>query len=222
MRSTHSLHLYDFEGHGLSPTSPLSEITIESLNDNLHGIFQQAKIATGAALFAHSMGCPVAVRFALKHPALVSKLVLLGPPPSLLPEAGSKGSHDRAALVRSKGMAAVVDAVAAEGTSEKTKKNNLVALTAVRLSLLGQDPEGYAKACAALAKSADLMLDFDKVEAETLIITGARDKISPPELCKKFGGELQNCKGVHVLEDVGHWHVFEDAVGVAKAVGGFL
>ena len=222
MKSSHSLHLYDFEGHGLSPTSPLSEITIESLTEDLKGIFDHAKITSGAILFAHSMGCLVAVQLAFKYPDLVSILILVGPPPSPLPEAGSKGSHDRAALVRRKGMTAVVDAVATAGTSEKTKKSNPVALTAVRLSLLGQDPEGYAKACSALGKSSALTLDFSRIQAETLIITGAEDKISPPELCEKYQAQLGNGKGVHVLQHVGHWHLFEDAAGVTKAVSEFL
>lgn len=222
LRSSHALHLYDFEGHGLSPTSPLSEITIESLADDLKGVFDFAKVSGGATIFAHSMGCLVAVQFALQHPNLVSKLILVGPPPSPLPEAGSKGSHDRAALVRSKGMAAMVDTVATAGTSEKTKKDNPVALTAVRLSLLGQDPEGYAKACSALAKSVNSTLDFSKIQAQTTIITGSEDKISPPQLCEKYQFQLKNCKGVHVLQDVGHWHLFEDAAGVSKSAQGAL
>lgn len=222
LKSSHALHLYDFEGHGLSPTSPLSEITIDSLADDLKAIFEHAKITSGATLFAHSMGCLVAIQLALKHPKLVSKLVLLGPPPSPLPEAGSKGSHERAALVRSKGMATVVDTVVAAGTSERTKTSNVVALTAVRLSLLSQDPEGYAKACSALAKSAGLTLDFSRVQAETLMVTGSEDAISPPALCEKYESQLKECKGVHVLRDVGHWHVFEDVGGVAEAVKGML
>lgn len=222
MRSSHALHLYDFEGHGLSPTSPLSEITIDSLADDLKGVFDHGEISNGATLFAHSMGCLVAVQFALKYPQLLKKLVLVGPPASPFPEAGSKGSHERAAVVRGKGMAAVVDAVATAGTSEKTKRSNPVALTAVRLSLLGQDPEGYAKACAALAKSVNLTLDFSTVEAATLIITGSEDKISPPQLCEKYQGQLKSCEGVHVLEHVGHWTCLEDVSGVTKAVQGFL
>lgn len=222
MRSSHSLRLYDFEGHGLSPTSTLSEITIESLADDLKGLFDHTKVSDGVTLFAHSMGCLVAVQFAIKYPKLVSKLVLVGPPPSPLPEAGSKGSHDRAALVRSKGMAAVVDAVSTGGTSEQTQKKNPVALTAVRLSLLSQDPEGYAKACSALAKTKDLTLDFSQVQAETLIITGFEDKISPPGLCEGYKAKLKNCKEVFVLPETGHWHLFEDVVGMHKAVSSFL
>ena len=222
LSSTHALHLFDFEGHGLSPTSPLSELTLESLADDIKGLFDHAGISEGAVLFAHSLGCLIAVQFVLKYPGLVSKLILIGPPPSPLPEAGSKGSYARAALARSKGMAAVVDAVASAGVSEKTKTERPVSVTAVRLSLLGQDPEGYAKACAALAKSTSTSLDFSSVSADTLIITGSEDKVSPPQLCKKYKGQLPKCKGVEVLQDVGHWHVFEDPKGVAAALSQIL
>ena len=222
LNSTYALHLYDFEGHGLSPTSPLSELTLESLADDLKGLFDHIGIREGAALFAHSLGCLIAVQFVLKYPGLVSKLILAGPPPSPLPEAGSKGSYARATLVRSKGMTAVVDAVVTAGVSEKTKKSKPLSVTAVRLSLLGQDPEGYAKACSALAKSSNTSLDFSRISADTLIITGSEDKVSPPQLCEKYKDELQKCKGLEILQDVGHWHVFEDPDGVAAALSHIL
>jgi pimeloyl-ACP methyl ester carboxylesterase len=119
-------------------------------------------------------------------------------------------------------MAAVVDAVVSAGVSEKTKKDRSVSVTAVRLSLLGQDPEGYAKACSALAKSNNTSLDFSRISTDTVIITGSEDKVSPPQLCEKYKGELQKCKGVEVLQDVGHWHVFEDPKGVAAALSHIL
>jgi 2-keto-4-pentenoate hydratase/2-oxohepta-3-ene-1,7-dioic acid hydratase in catechol pathway/pimeloyl-ACP methyl ester carboxylesterase len=216
--SKYSLHCYDFEGHGLSPTSPLSEITLDSLAEDLHGIFSYAGISKGATLFAHSMGCLIAVNFVLKHPDLVSKLILLGPPPSPLPEGPSKNNFARAELARSKGMIDVVDGIVFAGTAAKTKAERPMAVTAIRLSLLGQDPEGYAKACAALAKSVDVTLDFGKIEAETMIVTGAEDIVSPAELCRKYDGMLKKSMGVKVLEGVGHWHGFEDAAGVAAAV----
>lgn len=221
LNETHNLYQYDFEGHGLSPTSPLSKLSIASLASDVKDLFDHLSIKPGATLFAHSMGCLVAIRFVLDNPSLVSKLILVGPPPSPLPEAGSKGSYARAALARSKGMAAVVDAVASAGTSARTQASNPVAVSAVRLSLLGQDPEGYAKACAALAGATDT-LDVSKIEPRTLIITGSEDKVSPPALCERYGDALPNTTGVEVLADVGHWHVFEDPYGVADAVKAVL
>lgn len=218
---THTLHLFDLEGHGLSPTSALSTLTIESFAADVKGIFDHAGMTSGATLVAHSMGCLVALTFVLKNPGLVSKLILLGPPPNPLPEAASKGSIARAALVREKGMAAVVDAVAAAGTSEATKVNKFVGLAAVRISLLGQDPEAYAKACTALAGATNA-LPLDTVDSETLIVTGNEDKVSPPALCTKYASTIPKSREAVVLDNVGHWHIFEDVHGVANAVKSFI
>lgn len=220
---SHALHLYDFEGHGLSPTSPLSKLTIASLAADLQGVFDHAGVSNVSkpTLVAHSMGCLIAIAFVLANPGLVHKLVLVGPPPSPLPEAGSSASYTRAATARTKGMAAVADAVATAGTSEHTKAANPLALTAVRLSLMGHDPEGYAKACAALAGAVNT-LAIEDVDAETLIVTGSEDKISPQALCEGYAKRLPVSRGVVVLKDVGHWHVFEDCAGVSEAVKSFL
>jgi alpha-beta hydrolase superfamily lysophospholipase len=115
---SHNLHFFDLEGHGLSPTSPLSKLSIESFAGDVKGVFDHAN-NSGATLFAHSMGCLVAVRFVLDNPGLVSRLILVGPPPSPLPAAASTNSHARAHLVRTKGMSAVVDAIVAEGLPDQ-------------------------------------------------------------------------------------------------------
>lgn len=220
LEKSHAVHVFDWEGHGLSPSSPLSKISIQSLAEDLNGVVSKADARSGVTLVAHSMGCLVAMHFALAHPEKVSKLVLLGPPPSPLPEAASTATHARAETVRAKGMHAIVDAVAAAGTSEATKSSNPLAVAAVRMSLLGQDPEGYAKACAALAEAP--ALDFAALQPKTLVITGSEDKVSPPQLCEKYVKDLQGRADLQVLEGVGHWHVFEDAKGTVNAIKGFL
>jgi len=197
-------------------------LSISSFTSDVLGIVRHANIGHDLTVVAHSMGCLVALQFAIEYPELVKTLILMGPPPSPLPKAGSDASHARAKLVREKGMVGVVDAVATAGTSEKTKIGNPMAVTAVRLSLMGQDPEGYAKACSALANSTAVALDIEKVKARTVIITGSEDKVSPPALGEKMKTRMPNCEEVVVLEDVGHWHLFEDTHQVSQAVLRFL
>jgi pimeloyl-ACP methyl ester carboxylesterase len=84
------------------------------------------------------------------------------------------------------------------------------------MSLLGQDPEGYAKACAALAGAHGL--DFAAIQAKTVLITGSEDKVSPVQLCEEYMEQLNGKASLQVLDNVGHWHVFEDLEGVAKIV----
>jgi pimeloyl-ACP methyl ester carboxylesterase len=218
--SSHSIHLFDFEGHGLSPTSPLSVLSIASFAADLKGVFDHAGITSGATLVAHSMGCLIAMSFAISYQDLVKNLVLMGPPPSPLPEAGSKGASARAEKARTQGMFGVATDIATASTSESTKKMNPLAITAIRLSLLGQDPEGYAKACAALA-GATTALEVEKINAKILIITGEDDKVSPPELCSRYTKRLQASDPV-VLQNTGHWHVFESEVALSKVFSQFL
>jgi pimeloyl-ACP methyl ester carboxylesterase len=222
MGSTSALHVADLEGHGMSPTSPLSKLSIDSLASDAYMLSKQAGIHGGLTLIAHSMGCLVALKFVLAHPEVVERLVLMGPPPSPLPEAGSKASAARAALVREKGMLGVVDAVVAAGTSDHSKAKNPVAIAATRLSLMGQDPEGYAKACTALAHSSTDTLDISTLKCPTLIITGSEDRVSPPDICKSMQSKISGCEETVILPQVGHWHIFEDCEGVCLAVTKFL
>lgn len=218
---THRLHMFELEGHGLSRTAPLNVLSIESFAADLNGIFEAGGIPNGATLISHSMGCLVAIRFALEHPEKVSKLVLIGPPPSPLVPETIRVLKERARLARAGGMRALVDEVITTETSEATKTSNPLALTAIRLSLLAQDPECYAKACDALA-NATQSLRVSDIQAHTLIIAGSEDIVSSASLCQKYAESLPQTADLHVLENVGRWHVFEDAAGVASALSSFL
>ncbi|KAJ5713574.1 uncharacterized protein N7483_010755 [Penicillium malachiteum] len=159
------------------------------------------------------MGSLVAVKLALNHPTLVSKLILMGPPP----QPASRGSYSRAALVRKHGMLSVVDTIVQAGTSAHVQLNKPLSIAAVRTSLLSQDAEGYAKACAALAGSAADAMDVRSLQMPVSFVTGAEDKVSLPALCHQYPEETGGGH-VEVLNDVGHWHLFEDVEGAVKAV----
>ncbi|KAK4061702.1 hypothetical protein Trihar35433_9302 [Trichoderma harzianum] len=211
-----TLHLFDFEGHGLSPTHPLSVLTMESLAADLAGVFKHSGISTlcPATLVAHSMGCIIALTFALANPGLVNKLLLLGPPPSPLPEQLRTNTDTRGYIAQTQGMKAVVDAVVFNGTSENTKRTNSVAVTAARLSLLGQEPTSYAKACRALAM-ATAALPVEAITAQTVILTGEEDIVSPPQVVEEYSGRIKGAKAV-MLPNVGHWHTYEDVTAVSE------
>lgn len=217
--------LFDLEGHGLSPTKASSQVTIESYAADLQSLIERKDIMPpGAVLIAHSMGCLVALRFAIRRPELVSTLVLLGPPPSPLPAAAAGAQRQRATAVRQGGMrvSGVADAVAIAGTSSRTKADQPVAYNAVRASLRSQNPEGYAKGCTALAATADDEgLALEKIECPVLIVAGDEDKVSSPQLVEQMKGRMKKAK-VAVLPDVGHWSVFEDSEAVTGAVRKFL
>ncbi|KAI1327591.1 hypothetical protein F5Y16DRAFT_410201 [Xylariaceae sp. FL0255] len=199
LKERYSLHLFDLEGHRLSPTFPLSKLSIGSFAADLKEVFKLGNIPK----------CLVALKFALDHPDKISKLILLRPPPSPLPRSFSGRLYTRADVVRKDGISAVLDAVVDGGTSKRTKSSNPLAIAAIRLSLLGQDGEGYAKGCAALADATGV-LNVSAIKAQTLIITGSEDAVSPPAVCQEFAKAIVNAADEAVLDDVGHWHMFED------------
>lgn len=227
-KEDHALYtsvVFDLEGHGRSPTKATSKLTIQSYAEDIDGLIKALDVPTGdgVTLVAHSMGCLVAQLFAFQHPDIVKRLILLGPPPCPLPAAGAENSIKRAAAVRAEGMRNVAPTVATAGTSEKTKNERPLAYTTVEMSLLSQDPEGYAKGCTALASAKDLTsIDLSRIgqSSKSLIITGEEDKISPPSHVQKLAETMK--AETKVLPDVGHWHVFEDVDGVVGAMKSFL
>ncbi|KAK4693208.1 hypothetical protein P7C71_g4149, partial [Lecanoromycetidae sp. Uapishka_2] len=216
--------LYDLEGHGLTPTKASSRVTIDTLVADLAGIFNLPSLhIESATLVAHSLGALIAMNFALEYPSLVKKLILIGSPPSPLPTDVSNGLYQRAAAVRASGMRAsgAAETMSMAGTSLMTKKTKPLALSAVRASLLSQDPEGYAKGCTALAGTAGTAIEFEKITLPTLIIAGEDDNISSVGWAKAMEGRLPDAK-VEILKGVGHWHCYEDLEGVASAVKSFI
>ncbi|KAM0477758.1 hypothetical protein ACHAPX_005522 [Trichoderma viride] len=214
-----SLHLYDFEGHGLSPTHPLSVLTVDSLAADLAGVFSHAGITRSnpGTLIAQAMGCIVALKLALNNPGLVNRLVLFGPPSFPLSEATRRVLQERGELVCTSGMGAVVDKIVLSSTSEHTKKTNPLAISAIRLSLLGQEPEAFAKALQAFARD-EAPLSVENLDVKTMIVTGSEDKVSSAD---EYARKIKGAELV-ALPNVAQWHVFADLKGVSDSLKSFL
>lgn len=222
----YTLLTYDIEGHGLTPTSAASTVTISSLASDLHELITLESLSlptSNVTIIAHSMGCLVAELFASLHPSLCSRLILLGPPPNPLPAGGVSTSIARAAKVRAEGMTNVAAAITQAATSAKTKESRPLAMAVVQMSLLSQDPEGYAKGCTALASAGALQPGMlEGLQQEVLVVAGEEDKVSPKAYAEKLVEEVLKKGKVQVVPDVGHWHCFEDVEAVSEAVRSFL
>ncbi|KAM0262141.1 hypothetical protein ACHAQJ_001884 [Trichoderma viride] len=214
-----NLHLFDFEGHGLSPTHPLSVLTVDSLVADLAGVFSHAGITESnpGTLIAQAMGCIIALKFALDNPGLVKKLVLLGPPPFPLPGTTRRVLEERSELISTSGMGAVVDQIVQSSTSEFTRRTNPLAISAIRLSLLGQEPEAFAKASSAFARDGTA-LPVENLNVPTMIVTGSEDKVSSVE---EYAEKIKGAETA-VLPNIAQWHVFADVKGVSNSLKSFL
>jgi pimeloyl-ACP methyl ester carboxylesterase len=222
LANSHNVHLLDLEGHGLSPTHPLSVLTIESYTSDVEGVCRHAQVSQSnpAIVVGHSLGCLIAMNFALNNLQLVKKVVLVSPPVSPTPEAAAQGLLERAAIARTKGMTALVDVVADGAISGQQTPTNFIAIAASRLSLLGQDPEGYAKACSAIA-GATTTLKVENLQAETLLICGDADKVTPPAGAEQYAKRIKGSRYIP-LKGCGHRPMFEDLQGLVNTLKDFI
>ena len=128
--------------------------------------------------------------------------------------------------MRSQGVAAVVDSAASSMGSDSLTMLEPLALAARRISLLGQDAEGYAKACTAFGRAEIEGLDTaqrgDEEEGglETKVLT--LEKPGSFDVSSVYGDLLGKGEWTRSEAAGGHWSVFQELDKVAEAVGGFL
>ena len=164
---------------------------------------------------------------------MADRLVLLGPVKTFA-EAGQGALRGRAQTVRAQGLDPVIDQIVrcnrrrgrrlmrgqlAGGLAAKTRGARPLAVAATRLSLAGSPVAGYAAACDALAAAIEPA--YERIRAPTLIVAGREDKTSPATTTAFLERRITGAQVVWV-ENVGHWHVFEDVDGVAAAVRSFF
>ncbi|MGD9988224.1 alpha/beta fold hydrolase [Pseudonocardia sp.] len=215
LAGAHTVVRVDSAGAGRSETA--GAISIESHADDLAAVLDEAGIDS-AAVVAHSMGTLVARVFAARHPQRVTSLTLLGAVREP-PEAGRRAQRDRAATLRAEGTAAVAPGVVANALSETTRTDRPEVAAFVRELVMRQDPEGYARNCEALAAATDPG-PVDPA-LPLLLVTGADDKVGPPEASHDLADAHGNAT-VHVLPGVGHWTALEAAGAVTDHLTKFV
>lgn len=213
----------DSAGAGRSPlTHDIAEDIAEDISitghaDDLAAVLDALGVTT-ASVVGHSAGTLVVRELARRHPAKVSSMVLLGAlrEPA---EAGRQAQRDRAAVLRDKGTAAVAPAVVANALSETTRRDKPEVAAFVRELVMRQDAEGYARNCEALAAATDPGPVAPGLPL--LLITGADDKVGPPEASHEIAQAHREAT-VEILPGVGHWTALEAAAAVTDLLQKFL
>lgn len=205
----------DSAGAGRSPVA--DDISIETHADDVAAVMDALGLES-AAVIGHSMGTLVVRALAARLPGRVTKLVLLGAVAEPA-DATRKAQHDRAAVLREKGTAAVAPGVVANALSETTRRDKPEVAAFVRELIMRQDPEGYARNCEALAAATDPGPIDSAVPL--LLITGTDDKVGPAAVSEQLAVAHGNAV-VEILDGVGHWTALEAAADVTDHIVKFL
>lgn len=91
----------------------------------------------------------------------------------------------------------------------------------IRELIIGQNPQGYAALCRAIAASK--ASDYAAINVPFLLIAGDEDKSATMEGCRHiFDRVFSKNKRMEVLANVGHWHCVEAPEEVGKAMCDFM
>jgi 3-oxoadipate enol-lactonase len=194
---------FDLPGSGRSSRveGPLS---LEKFVEATHRAMAAAGVEK-AHVVAHSMGTIVAAHLAASEPRAVRSLALFGPLVSP-PDQARINIRARAQKVRAEGMQGVADALVQASTSSETKQRRHAAVAFVRESLMGQEPDGYARSCEALAEMQ--AADTSQIDCPTLLVTGDEDVVAPPQSVRMMGEKISGSR-IEVLRGCGHWTPLE-------------
>jgi len=170
---------FELRGHGepgARSAAPAGPYSIADLGADVLGLMRDHGV-TSAAYCGISIGGMTGLWLAANAPERISSLVVCCA--AITPMPSRQAWLDRAALVRSEGMAAISEMVPPRWFTADFIARRPAAVSAVIDMLLGTDPEGYA-GCAEAIADLDLLPALGAIKAPTLVLAGAEDPAAPP------------------------------------------
>ncbi|KXT15489.1 hypothetical protein AC579_3372 [Pseudocercospora musae] len=184
------------------------KLSIEELAEDVVALMDYLKISK-AVVAGHSMGGPMALTVAARHPDRVAGVVAIGPvnPSSVKPEMFTS----RIETVTNHGMEPLANTVPEAATGSKSTP---LMRAMIRELILNQEPKSYASHCDAVVNMKDP--GFEKVKTPVLLLAGKEDQSAPLQGVQYIHDRLGSAeKELKVYDGVGHWHCIEapDLVG---------
>lgn len=204
----------DLRGAGLSEKPP-APFSLDDCADDLAALLEALGI-TRCDVIGAALGCYVGLRLALRHPAMVRRLMVCAVAPDIS-EVAARYVRERAALVRAQGMRVSVDA----SLGNSFPDSHAALRTAYRAAWLGNDPAGYAALSLALAQCGVTAADWGQVRCPVLVASGAGDFLWPPEIGRGVATAIAGAR-FEVLHRAGHFPHLQAPEDVAALAVGFF
>jgi 3-oxoadipate enol-lactonase len=204
---------YDLRGHGASDR-PTGAHTLAKHVADLIGLLTALEVKR-ATFAGHSLGGMIAMELAASHPELVASLVLLDTTASF-PQATRDMFFEFASSASFNGMSAVADTFIDLSFTPQFREANPKMVATVRKGILASDAASFAAAARMVAK-ADLNSRLAQIHCPTLVLVGAQDSLTPPELTKAVATGISGAQ-FQMIPDSGHAAPVEQPAVVTAAL----
>jgi 3-oxoadipate enol-lactonase len=207
---------YEARGHGAPGTqspAPKGPYTIAELGTDVLALAN----SHGIERFAYagiSLGGMTGLWLAANAPERITSLAVCCAALTALPSPQSW--HDRAALVRDRGMDPLADTVVPRWFTPAFFAREPVAVGTVVAMLKGTSPEGYA-GCGEAIAALDLRPLLSSVRAPTLVVSGAEDVAAPPSVGARTARAIQGAR-LTVIQAAAHFAHYEKPGPVTDAL----
>ena len=188
---------YDTRGHGRSPVPP-GPYAVHELADDVLGVVDGLGVDR-FAMVGLSLGGALAQTLAIMRPERLTAAVLCCTVPTF---GGPSTWDERAATVRSSGMAAIAEATRGRWFTDEFRAAHPDEVERHIGLLTSIDPEGYAGCCAALG-GFDVTASLGEITAPVRVVAGVADQVAPPAACERMATAIPGADLV-VLPDTSH------------------
>src|SRR5918992_858747 len=209
----------DLRGFGESDASS-GPATMNRMAEDLAQLLDHLEISR-AVVGGLSMGGYVALAFYKQFPSRVSALVLADTRAQADTEEAKQTRAQQAEKVLSEGMASIADAMLPKLLTPETVSKRPDIVKRVRDMMLKTKPEGAASALWGMAEREDQTELLPKITAQTLIIVGTEDALTPVADSEKMHNAIAGSCLV-VIENAGHVSNLERTGPFNEALMDFL
>jgi len=199
---------WDMPGYRNGPP-PASGYSLPALAATAAHLLETLQIPH-AHVVGHGVGAMVALELALRHPALVRRLVLVAGGPAL--DADSRGHwvDTRLQLLAQHDKQASLARFAEQLVLQQTGRKALPAGQALARHAITQlQPLAYRRVLQMLAECQEPVSRYRQLGQPALLVSGGQDLCMPPALVQTLANTLPDA--VHMsLPEIGHWPQMEN------------
>jgi 3-oxoadipate enol-lactonase len=206
---------YDLRGHGLSDAPPPPYSAADLAHDVISVL--DALAVREAVVCGVSVGGLIAQAVALNHPDRVRALV---PCDTGAKIATAQAWQQRMDKVRADGVDSLVQMTMERWFSAGFRRRCAADVRGYALMLRQTSADGYAGTCAAL-RDTDLRAAVPRIKQPTLVLCGAEDIATPPELGRELASLIPGAR-FSLIEHAAHLPCIEQPQSMAQRMMEFF